>query len=327
MIIRTKDFKNKVALSSSRIKKFQHCYQSYFATYFLKLPDNGNPGSLRGSTCHDVLELLNKPRRKELVNRIIKDKTLKSESGLWKFVTAVAKKYRVDDRENIDLIDKFIVTALNCDFWGPEGTIHTHIEKDFDIEVEGDEVNFRIRGFIDKFFIIRDGDVLVIDGADYKSSKAKLNADDLRYGQAAMYQLALSLLYPKIKMRNFKFIFLKFPKDPYQVFEVLSDDALEGYMIYLTHIQSQINAFSEKDIPANYGKLNEKMKFLCGPAKSGWICPHQNPLDYYVLLRGSEIVKSSFKDDFEPKKDEIVEKRWYSGCSYFFDKQGKRIRG
>jgi len=81
MIIRTKDFKNKVALSTSRIKKFQHCYQSYYATYFLKIPDNGNLGSLRGSSCHDVLELLSKPRRKELVDRVIKSKTVKTEPG------------------------------------------------------------------------------------------------------------------------------------------------------------------------------------------------------------------------------------------------------
>jgi len=79
-------------------------------------------------------------------------------------------------------------------------------------------------------------------------------------------------------------------------------------MSYLTQIQAQINAFSEKDIPSNYGKLNDKMRFLCGPAKSGWICPHQNPLDYYVLLNDKgEIVKSSFKEDLVAKDDEKIE--------------------
>lgn len=326
MIIRTKDFKNKVALSHSRIKKLQHCYQTYYCTYILKLPDLGNPGSLRGSTIHDTLELLSKDRRKKLVAELRADNTCRNHAGLWKFIVKTAKKYRVDDAANLDIIDKFIVVALNSEFYGPEESIHTFIEKEFDLEVEGDGINFRAKGFIDRFHIAKIDKDLCIFGADYKSSSKKMDKSEVASGQALMYQLALHLLYPNIKMRDFRFIFLKFPNNPYQVYEPVSEEALIGYMYFLTEMQQKINNFSEKDIPLNYGKLNYKMSGLCGPAKSGWICPHQNPLDYYVLLNDKgEILKSSFKEDLMAKEGERVEARHYEGCGFFF-KNGKRIR-
>jgi len=319
MIVRTKDFKNKVALSISRIKKFQHCSQSYYCNYILKIPDKGNSGSLRGSTCHDVLELLNKPRRRKQVDRIVINQTVTNDTGLWKFVCLVAKKYKVDDPENLELIDSFLVTALKCDFWGPENTIHTFIEKEFDLEIEDDGIDCRIRGFIDRFHLVKESNSLVIYAADYKSSSKKLDKNDLETGQALMYQLALSLLYPNVKMRDFRFIFLKFPDSPYQVYTPVDESALNGYLYYLSHIQQLINSFSEKDVDSNYGKLNQKTKFLCGPSKSGWICPHQKPLDYHVLLdNNNDIIKSSFDNNFSVKVGESVEKRSYKGCKHFY---------
>jgi hypothetical protein len=327
VIIRTKDFKNKVAISHSRLKTFSHCSQKYYATYFLKIPDAGNDGSNRGSCAHDTLELLGVPKRKDLTDKLIAEGTCKNHPALWRFVKNRAAKYKVGDEENLNIIDGFLITGLKSGFWGPQGTIHTFIEKDFDIEVEGDGINCRIKGFIDKFFIYRALESLYIRGIDFKGSKKKHNEEDLTAGQGLMYQLALWFLYPTIPLKEFDFVFLKFPKDPYQSYTPVKEGALMGYLYYLTEIQRQINAFTEKDIPSNYGKLNDKMRFLCGPAKSGWICPHQNPLDYFILLNDKgEIIKSSFKDDFSPKERERVELKRYLGCQYFFNKEGRRIR-
>lgn len=327
MIIRTKDFKNKIALSHSRIKTFLHCSQKYYANYFLKLPDIGNDGSNRGSCAHDTFELLGIPKRKKLTEELIKNNTCKKHPALWRFIKNRAEKYKVGDQENLDIIDGFIITGLKSNFWGPEGTIHTLIEKDFDIEIEGDGINCRIKGFLDRSFIYKVNNTLYIRCVDFKGSKKKHSEEDLVAGQALMYQLALYFLYPKIQLKEFDFIFLKFPKDPYQSYSPVSEEALIGYLYYLTHIQQAINNFSEKDISSNYGKLNDKTKFLCGPAKSGWICPQQNPLDYYVLLNEKdEIIKSSFKQDLVAKENEKVEKRFYKGCSHFFDSSGNRIR-
>jgi len=326
MIIRTKDFKNKTALSFSRIKTFQHCSQKYYANYFLKIPDAGNTGSQRGLCAHDTLELLGIQKRRGLTEELIRKGTCKTTPFLWRFIKARATKYNVGDDENLDMIDGFLITGLKNGFWGPEGTIHTFIELEFDIEIEGDGIDCRIKGFLDRGFMRKVDNSLLISFLDFKGSKKKHSLEDLTSGQALMYQLALWLLYPKIPLEKFDFVFLKFPKDPYQSYTPVDEATLIGYLYYLTEIQKSINNFTEKDIPSNYGKLNDKMRFLCGPAKSGWICPHQNPLDYYVLLNDKgEIIKSSFKEDLVAKDDEKIESRSYQGCSYFF-RDGKRIR-
>lgn len=326
MIVRTKDFKNGVALSYSRIKTFQHCSQKYYANYFLKIPDAGNDGSNRGLCAHDTLELLGAEKRRKLTNDLIKEGTCKTTPFLWRFIKARASKYKVGDEKNLEMIDGFLITALKNGFWGPEGTIHTFIEKDFDLEIEGDGINCRIKGFLDKIFLYKIDNSLFIRVLDFKGSKKRHSEEELNSGQALMYQLALWFLYPKIPLKEFDFVFMKFSDSPNQSYTPVSEETLTGYLHYLTYIQQQINAFSEKDIPSNYGKLNDKTRFLCGPAKSGWICPHQNPLDYYVLLNEKgEIIKSSFKEDLVAKEGERVEMRYYQGCGYFF-KDGKRIR-
>jgi hypothetical protein len=284
-------------------------------------------GSNRGLAAHDTLELLAAPKRKDLVNFLIKEGTCKTTPHLWRYVKARAKKYKVDDSDNLDMIDGFLITGLRSDFFGPKGTIHQFAEREFDIEIEGDGINCRIRGFIDRLFIYKIDGKLFIKVVDYKGSKKKHSEEELTTGQALMYQLALSFLYPEIELGEFKFIFLKFAKDPYQSYTPLSKSALNGYLQFLTSVQEYVNNFSEKNIGDNYGKLNKKMTFLCGPAKSGWICPHQNPMDYYVLLDKDRVItKSSFNDDLIPKEGETIEKRYYSGCSYFFNSKGERIR-
>ena len=328
MIIRTEDFKNKVALSYSKIKTFQHCSQKYYASYFLKLPDPGNSGSNRGNVVHQVLELLALIERKSLVEDLIKRGTCKTTPHVWRLIKIYAKTFKVDNEDDLKQIDSFIITALNCEFYGPEGTKEIYIEKDFDIEFEDKKngICFRVKGFIDWTCLVSKNDTTFLISRDYKSSKAKFDATEvLTSMQGAIYQMALSVLFPKIKLEKFVFEFLKFPKNPHQEFPLFSEDQMLGFQMFLTEIQRQINGFTEKDVGSNYGKLNDKMRFLCGPAKSGWICPHQNPLDYYVLLKGNEIIKSSFKDDFSPKEGERVESKHYLGCSYFF-KDGKRIR-
>ena len=330
MIIRTKDFKNKTALSYSKIKTFQHCSQKYYASYFLKLPDPGNDGSNRGNVTHQILEILATEKRRGLAQSLIKKGTCKKDRGLWRLIQIYARQFNVDNEDNLKQIDQFIITALNCDFLGPENTVERFIEKDFDIEFEDKKLGilFRVKGFIDWSALISQDESLFLISRDYKTSKQRFDTQEVKTSmQGAIYQMALSVLFPKIKLKEFKFIFLKFPKNPYQEFPIFSDSEMTGFQIYLSEIQKRLTVFTEKDIGSNYGKLNDKMRFLCGPAKSGWICPHQNPLDYYVLLNDKgEIIKSSFKEDLVAKEDEKVEKRYYSGCSWFFDKNGKRIR-
>jgi len=319
-IIRDNNFKHKIALSYSRVKTLEHCSQKYYCTYILKMPDAGNSGSSRGNCLHDTLELLAKDRRRKLVKKIIKADTCKDFPGLWKLVNAYAKKWNVADQDNLNMIDQFILVALNTEFYGPPGTIETHIEKAFDFEIEEKDISFRVRGFIDSFHIVKKYNSLYICARDFKSSKAKFSAKDIDANiQGAIYQMAFQYLYPEIPLKDFKFIFVKFPKQPVQEFPLFSEMQLRGLKIYLTYIQGIVNNFNEKDINDNFGALNEKMKFLCGPAKSGWICPHQKPLEYYALKdKDGNIIKTSFNNDIKGG-----EKMFYPGCSFFY-KDGKK---
>jgi len=93
----------------------------------------------------------------------------------------------------------------------------------------------------------------------------------------------------------------------------------------LTEFQRQINNFSEHNIGDNLGIQKWETKFLCGPSKSGWICPHQRPLDYFAIInKGGEIIKTAFTQEELESKVKVVEgeklvKKKYLGCIYFHD--------
>ena len=171
------DFKNKEALSSSKIDKYKHCSQSYYANYVLRTPNTSNSGSSKGDVIHNILELLSVSRRKPLVGKIRAADSCRLFPALWKLIKRYADKNDVGIESELDSIDKYLLVALNNEFHGPEGTIEVIIEKAFDFEVIGDGKNFRVRGFIDRTIIKKNADgTLELQIVDYKSSKAKFDA-------------------------------------------------------------------------------------------------------------------------------------------------------
>lgn len=325
------NFQNKIALSPSRVSTFKHCSQKYYCNYILKMPDKGNSGSQRGSTTHDAMEFLELDANKKYQEEILKENTVRGQTIVWDKVLELAKTYTVDDEENLQLIDQFIVTALKFDR-PPNNMKESFSERSFDFEeIDLDRgVNYRARGRFDKYYIIEDlaNRSLGIIYRDYKTSKAKYGKADLIENlQGGIYQLALKYLHPEINIEKFEFIFVKFKNQPIQEFSLLSESQLEGFKLYLTSVQSAINSFGQKNIGDNLGILNYKMKNLCGPAKSGWICPHQKPLDYYVLIdENQNIIKSAFTEEElgQPEEGQKVELKSYKGCVWFYDENGKK---
>lgn len=334
IIIRDKDFKHKTALSPSRIDKYLNCSALYAATYLYKIPDYGNSGSKRGSVTHDVLEVLHNGRHKDKIDSILSKETCKHLAGVWRLVVKYAKKYGVNNEDDLDLIDKFIYVGLKTDFFGPPDTVKIYSEKTFDFEVEGKGISYRLRGFIDRSFIIKRGNNLYIKISDWKTSKSKYKpAELLENNQAICYQLAVvRYLFPDIKMDGFDFIFVKFPKSPVVAVELSSNNALRGYEYWLTEIQSQIDKFTEADASTNYAALKADKSWLCGKEgfkKDGsvnFICSARKPFDYYVLLdKDKKILDSKFKEsELKPKDGQIIEKRYYPGCSYYYKPNGEK---
>jgi hypothetical protein len=312
--------KKKVYLSASRIGTLQKCSWLYYTKYILHMPDTPNEGMLRGSICHTVFEVLLKPRHKAHYDALVEKNSIKGSKAINKMVKSYMAKHptftKENYKENYELIDKMIIVGLKHNFFGRDGGEVDSPEKEF--KIENKKPKYNIYGFMDKPVRYDKENLLKI--VDYKSSKNKFRGDELTSNvQAMMYSLAARKLWPKIKKIIVQFLFLKFPRSPKQELE-FNKDELKGFEYYLEEIQSLIENFDETTAKSNFA-ANNQSKWLCGPAKSGWICPMQKPFDFYALVKeGDEdtVLKTSFENDITPEKGQKVVKKFYEGCPHFY---------
>tara|TARA_Y100000593_G_C4320670_1_gene343602 strand:+ start:3773 stop:4756 length:984 start_codon:yes stop_codon:yes gene_type:complete len=314
-------------LSASRIKTLEGCSWLYWVKYHLKLPDITNHGALRGTICHNILELLLKPRHKKHFDKIIEDRGIKEIPSVNKMAVKFLKKNDAFTDENYDLVSKMIFVACDNDFFGkdaPEIGSQAHIEEpEVGFEIKNKSPKYNIKGFIDKPIEYKKEKLLRI--VDYKSSKMKFRGEELNSNvQALMYSLAARSLWPKLKPRM-EFLFLKFPKQPYQVLEY-SQEQLKGFEYYLEQVQSVIDDFDEESAKTNFALDGGfKTKWMCGPTKSGWECPYKKPFTYYAKKdEEGNVVKTSFENDLSAGEKEKVEKMEYEGCPRFYGKEVKK---
>lgn len=321
--------KKPIYLSASRIDTFQTCSQLFWAKYGLKLPDTGNDGSRRGSTVHDTLELLLKPRHRKVYEAAVLHNTCTEVPALWKLVTRFARKYGVNDSANLKIIDEFIMVALKHEFFGPKGTISSIAEKDFEFHVDrGDGRKYSIKGFIDQVFTVQDKHGLILVVRDFKTSKERFEGDKLEFNvQSLIYQLALRELFPDIKRREFHFLFLKFAKKARQDQPSFTDDQLDGFEWMLAELQTAMETFTEENAQDHFAADDPDKEWLCGREgykKDGtpaWMCSVRKPFDYWALLdEHGQIVTSAFTEaelTADPAKKQRIEKRRYAGCPRF----------
>ena len=126
------------ALSASRIKKAQSCSWSYWATYHLKVPDRSNDGASRGWICHLIFELLGAEKHKDIYDEVILKDNIYLCEPIKRLVSYHAKKLKVNDQENLELINNMTLAGLHFDFFGnKEGTPTESIsEQSFIITVD-----------------------------------------------------------------------------------------------------------------------------------------------------------------------------------------------
>lgn len=337
-------------LSASRIKTLQTCSWIYYCKYILRLPDESNHGSLRGTVCHNVFECLGNPRHKKHYDKIIESQDSFASPVVERYVRAYAKKYAIDDFENIDSVNSMILAGLSYDFFSKKHgePLESISEKDFDIEVSDGEKNYRVLGFIDKLFLFKKASTALI--RDFKSSKSVFSGNDLTDNiQHLIYCLAVKHLYPEYAKRDMEFLFLKFDMNKEGVIEmdVVDDDELEGVEYFLTEIQEIINNFDDKAARSAFAydkgfpKQEEGFcgKIVCGRAthkgqlkKDGslmWHCKFKFKQDFWQLKdKDGKIIKSAFLDDkkslMELKKKHAkskIEKYSYGGCPKFAKKE------
>jgi hypothetical protein len=349
--------KHESALSASRIKTLQQCSWKYWCNYKLKLPDKSNDGASRGWICHLIFELLGEARHKKHYDLIIKKGSIFKCEPVKRLTMYHARRLNVHDDENLELIDKMTVNGLHCDFFGeqeskPDEAIS---EKSFDIEIEGENVSYRIKGFIDKLFLYKDKSYALI--RDFKSSKQVFKGKEVTDNlQHLMYSLAVRHLYPEFKTRESEFLFLKFDltKDMFGKsgngvleMEMVSDAELSGLEFELSEIQNYIDTFDEEKAVSNFAaKQNYPSDgtfggpLACGKDgfkmsrgepvldKEGnpipaFICSYRKPFSYYALKDAEgKVLKTCFTEDKEDliakqKDGQTVELMEYEGCPHW----------
>ena len=332
----------KTPLSASRIKTAQSCSWLYWCKYKLGLPEKGNDGARRGSICHLVFEVLGVKKRKKYFNKIIKTQDVFCIPSIKRLILKHAVKEGVDDKDNVELMKDMIFNGLSYDFFGGDSSKPTeeYSEKDFEIVKTDGDINYKIRGFIDKLFLYKSKKFALI--RDFKTSKdvfkGKDQTDNL---QDLMYSLAVQKLFPDYSNRISEFLFLKFDldlnasKSGIVRMKPLDPDELKGFELQLSEIQKYLDNFSEKDAKYNLAAYQGfpkdgsfSGKLLCGFAtekgelkKDGspkWHCPMKFDFFYYEVYDAEgKTLKTYFEEDF---RDDLVpeggfcELRYYQGC-------------
>lgn len=351
------DSKEKI-LSPSRIDTLNTCSWNYWCKYHLKLPDEGNPGSKKGSLIHALFECLikNKDRHYWKYERILKSRDCYSIPCISRFIEWQAKKLdlALDDYfvnksgsamiTHRDHINEMIITGLNVDFYGKKTDVIT-VEKEHKLDVNRPEEGIRyiVRGFIDKIFGRPNdsGEIVEAEIVDYKTSKSKFDKRKVDFNmQGAIYQLFCLDLFPHIKKLFMSFCFLQFPKSPWQSVPPLPENLIKGVEVYLTAVFQKINNFTERDATCNYAKNNGSQN-LCGSIgfkelydrktkakikthEKKWICPFKEPYEYYSLVRGGEVIKSSKSHEelvSNQKEGDKIESKQYCGCPAYYPQQ------
>ena len=334
----------RVTLSASRIKTAQSCSWLYWAKYKLKLPDRGNEGASRGTVCHEVFEFLGDKKNKKDFDKIIEKQDIFASKKVKDLVLTLAVEEGVGDEANLNLIKVMTLNGLNYDFFGQEfGKITEEFsEKDFDFDVQNENLNYKIKGFIDKLFIY--GDKAII--RDFKSSKEVFKGKDLEDNmQDLMYTLAVKKMFPQVKELYSEFLFLKFNLKDKGCIKMpsVSDEELKGFEEYLTHVQTYLDNFSERAAKYNMAAKADYPKdnsfggpLMCGRAKKGelkkdgtpaWCCSAKYDLKYYHIKdEEDKIIDSCFIQDLTKYKEKYKDKKVkfdlfeYEGCPAFLKK-------
>jgi ATP-dependent helicase/DNAse subunit B len=338
--------KKESILSASRIKTLESCSWLYWCKYYLKLPEKGNSGALRGTVCHLILELLLKKRHKKHFNSITKEGHIKASKPVDKIVRKFLKKHELLtsnegeqlllEEDHYELCSDMILVALKNDFFCKGGKL---LEPEYEFLIENEDPPYKVMGYMDKTATYDKDKKIVI--SDYKTSKRKFAGEDLDSNlQGLIYSLAATKIWPKLKP-VINFLFLKFPRKPVQELN-FKESQLNGLEYYLSHVFKIINNFnsdvaetnfaSDQPMPPKNGGFKGPLN--CGFAKRKgqlkkngalmWHCPFKFDFEYYILTdKDNNIVSSALSEEElpKPKKEQSIHKKHYDGCPAH--KQGK----
>jgi len=309
--------KKQKILSASRLKTFLSCSWVFYCEYILKLPGVTHPKTKLGSLAHTIFEVLQKPRHKKHYDAILSGKKSIYNSK------AVSRLVKICLDKNPDItpvlsadLDSLVLVGLETDFFclGAEKVLPP--EHEFLLEIDG----MKIKGYIDILAFYKDK----IKIRDYKSQGKRFTEDEMENNiQAGIYQLYANEKFNQ--QAEVEFVMLRHPETKrmpnkhLQVVPPYSKGELEGFVQYLKYLDELVQNFSLETATDNLKA--EKDSGFCKR-----VCSFREPMEYYILLdKNGEIAQSAKKQEqLTIKEGQTIEKKFYSGCPYFYNEQGKQ---
>lgn len=250
-------------------------------------------------------------------------------------------------------IDVYTLNALNEDFFC-EGSDELVSEYIFDVTNKDPE--FRIKGFIDKYAVFKNDDLLVMK--DYKSGKHKFKGEKKDFNiQAAIYLLAQKLdkYLAQYSHAEIDFLFLRYLNTPDGTLQIRDMDKyfLMGFMEYLAALSVLVNNFTEKDAKANFAWDKGFTEDFGGRVKCGvkyedrkpvsvehgdmktdgtlrYHCSFRFPFKYWAIINAKQEVILTDKNktilqtklnQMETRQDLYIIRKEYRGCPKFYENQ------
>lgn len=294
--------KEKTNLSASKIQTLNRCSWTYHCKYLLKLPEGTNSGQLRGGICHEILELLQAKKHKKLRVSTLEHYVITEKNPIFRLARAKVKKHNLAP-DDLEMITEMLLVGLKHDPFDEKRLKGVELTS----TLEGE--TYKLKGILDKVYESPEGFEVI----DYKSSKKKFSAEELKNNIQA-------LIYALLCLKNFgkraivKFLFLRFPKSPEQVL-FPTEEELSGLECYLGYLGEYLGNFTEKDARSDFASNDIKRSWLCGKEEEGkFCCPFRKPMVYYSLYdKDGKLISNHFRKGIG-KADEYVVENTYSGC-------------
>lgn len=290
-----------------------NCSYLFYQNYIQLVPQKQHESLPKGTLIHLALELLLlKSKRHPWVEIILKKNSINACASIAKLVHKNLAKHKLDTPLVYKEVENCILVGLKQEYFGkPKDGVKPKMltEQQFSLPLDG----YNITGTIDKIALFEDELIIY----DYKSSKQKFSGDDKEANvQAMLYLWAARQLFPDKKKYSFKFIFLRFPRNPEQE-HVYSDVQIEGFSSWVAYIIKQMANMDEHMAYSNFAADDKTKSWLC-KAGATWRCPYMDSFEYYDLVdKENQVIKSSFQLPLNVPQGFRINKKKYEGCARF----------
>lgn len=300
---------NKIRMSSSRLSNFHKCSFMFYCREVLGLSEGPtHPRTIIGSLTHSILECIKHPRHKHHYDIIKQTGNINNSKSIIRLIDLWRTKYNLSEELLYD-INGMIQVAINADFFFEGAVKRFAPEHEFILQMDG----YEIKGFIDDMAEYEDY-ILI---RDYKTGRNKYTKQELSENfQSIIYQLYIYKKFGKLSKVNFLFLrhgpTVRTPDKHIQEIGIRSKDELEGFVLYLNHINKVFQNMGWAEATQSYCKDY----WFCRK-----VCPFFTAHDYQAIISKNNLDKTPkivrmtrMTEKVELKPGEWIEIRHFGGC-------------